>query len=225
MAKIDTGINYTHGVIVLDCKKPAKLAFMWVGEHFHKCQAQNWGDRTAIKVEFARRKGGDSCNGWNIRLCWAMEQAECDTTQQTAMGMDLNHGHFEGMLIHKDKDTFRLGKYAKFGYDTDAPSKDKKRVISASIREAVALAKENNAVMVLEALDFEGAKRTLRNKLGATLHQMPYRAIRDKMVRECAKRGVLIRFVSPYYTSLLGNVLATKSSLKNHQCSSLSKVG
>ena len=168
--------------------------------------------KTPIKVEFERRKSGKSGEGWNVRLTMPMPVKKPCYEIDAAMGVDVNNGNFPSMLVHaegKGLIGFRLGRYQNNLYNVDAPREDKKRVISEQIRKIVYEARENRAVLVLEALDFEGAKRTLRNKLGATLHGMPYKAIRDKFIRECAKQGVPIRFVNPRYTSLLGNLLAT----------------
>jgi IS605 OrfB family transposase len=89
----------------------------------------------------------------------------------------------------------------------------KEEWIYAQVRRIVAEAKERNYAVVLEYLDFEGCKRWLRTKLGQMLRVMPYRKIRGAFERNCREHGVVLRYVRPHGTSVLGAVLSEHPNL------------
>jgi IS605 OrfB family transposase len=158
--------------------------------------------RTPLKV-FFMRKG----NAWNIYISFPLAAKPQNIEVKGCIGVDTNHGHFDSYEVAKKG--FAFQRYAKNAYDVDAPSSEKKAAISAHIRKLVFRAYVLGYAIVLENLDFEYAKTTLMSKLGATLHTMPYKALAAKFRRECARMGVPFRLVSPEYTSLWGNILAT----------------
>ena len=158
--------------------------------------------RVALKV-FFMRKG----NAWNIYISYPLTAKPQNVSVKGAIGVDTNHGHFDSYEVSKDG--FIFGQYHRNAYDIDGASAKKRHAIAAHIRKLVFRAWELGYAIVLENLDFEYAKSTLRNKLGATLHTMPYKAIAAKFRRECLRMGVPIRFIAPSYTSLLGNILST----------------
>jgi len=164
--------------------------------------------RVPLKVVFLYQKGG-----WHIHITTPLDclpKTERFTEVRGAIGVDTNHGHFDSMEVAKNGETFTLGEYHKNRYDKDAPRNEKKHNISAHIRRLVYRAHELGYAIVLENLDWEGGQKQRGSKLGATLSAMPYRTILFKFMRECARLGVPFRLVNAKYTSLLGNLLATK---------------
>jgi len=158
--------------------------------------------RVALKV-FFMRKG----NAWNIYVSYPLTARPQNTAVKGAIGIDTNHGHFDSYEVSREG--FIFGQYRHNAYDVNASKQEKKRAIAAHIRQLVFRAHELGYAIVLENLDFEYAKSTLRNKLGATLHTIPYKTLAAKFRRECARMGVPIRFIAPSYTSLIGNILST----------------
>ena len=164
-------------------------------------------DRTALKVIFRYQAGR-----WHIHIGYEMKcltKIERFMDVLGAIGIDTNHGHFDSMEVSFNGKTFRLGEYHKNAYDIDSPRGVKKADISAHIRRIVYRAHELGYAVAMENLDWEHGQKS-GSKLGATLSAMPYRAILHKVMRECARLGVPFRLVNAHYTSILGNLLATK---------------
>ena len=158
--------------------------------------------RVALKV-FFMRKG----NAWNIYVSYPMTSKPKNIDVKGTVGFDTNHGHMESMEVSRKG--FVLGRYHRNAYPVNGTREEKRRAISAIVRQVVFRAHEMGYAVVLENLDFEYAKSMLRNKLGETLRAMPYKAFVAKVRRECARMGVPLRFIAPAYTSVLGNILPT----------------
>ncbi len=92
----------------------------------------------------------------------------------------------------------------------------------AIINKLISYAQSTKSTIVLEALDFEGAKIGDCN-ISKLLHGIPYRKIRSIFLRKCLESGVPIRFVRPSYTSVLGGIFteALNTLLKSLRDSSL----
>lgn len=179
----------------------------------------------ALKVYFMR-PNVERQHRWCIYVSYEMDKGAL-LTNDNVVSVDLNHGHIATTMISVINRKLDIKNYNSYRYDIsdNVTSEAREYDIYSIIRQLVAEAKANNAKVALEYLDFEFCKKLLRNKLGATLHKLPYRKIRYKFERECAKQGVELVYVRPHYTSHLGNLIVTENSQLNRDIAAAVVIG
>ena len=156
-------------------------------------------------------KGEDDSRFW-VHVSYFKDKVLPAYAPVCAIGVDLNTDSIASNRVHFVDGGLKLD-WAKPLFDPEMSKTEKATWIYEVINGLVAEAKARNYMIVLEYLDFEGSKRWLRTKLGAMLRIMPYRKIRQAFERRCMEEGVILRYVNPSYTSLLGAVLTEYPNL------------
>jgi IS605 OrfB family transposase len=169
--------------------------------------------RVPLQVTLLREDNGP----WYAKVTYFNDQLEPKYLPVGAIGVDLNRDSIADTWVQMADGSPLIRKFNKRMFDPDWSKAQKKAWIYEQTNEIVRMAKANHLMLCLEYLDFEGSKRWLRTKLGAMLRGMPYRQIRKAFERRCMEHGVILRYVKPQHTSLLGAVLEDYPNLGRDQ--------
>ncbi len=160
--------------------------------------------RVPLTIWLIRQENGH----WYIKATCMRDAVKPNYIPVGVSAEDINCDSIGGAIVKMIDGAPKILLYTKEFFDPSWDKELKKAWIHQYIRKRVTLSKGHNLAVILEYLDFEGSKRWLRTKLGAMLRIMPYREIRWAFERECMKMGVVLRYVKPNYTSILGAILA-----------------
>jgi len=161
--------------------------------------------RIPIQVMFNRHG-----NNWNIHISYRYIRQPKPKQFAGTVGIDRNNGHLEACQTIVNG-TLQLRHYRKLDYERlmQENAAVRNQAIYQWCREIVKWAKDDNCIVVLEDLDFEGIKACEDHPLCPTLHRMGYKKVEAKIEREAFIHGVEVRYVNAANTSLLGNLIAT----------------
>ena len=150
-------------------------------------------------------------NGWRVHVSYSVPATPLTYVPETSLGIDTNTDSLAFTVIKIAADDHLIKKYGALWFPREASSGYRTNLLYKYINEIVALAVLHKSVIVLENLDFEGAKR-MTGKLGALLHGMPYAQILKIFSRKCLEHGVPLRLIYPAYTSVLGGYFAAQDT-------------
>ena len=144
--------------------------------------------------------------GWRLFVSFEEQARPIVTKKECGMiGIDINVDHLAAVEIdyygnQLQSKRIPLNLYGK--------SKEQaKAIIGDAVKEAIELAKQSQAPITLENLNFEKKKRTLKDKSASQarlLSSFSYGKIIENFESKAFKEGVEILKVSPAYTSMLG---------------------
>ena len=154
---------------------------------------------------------------WSVKVTFFKHKLEPDYLPVGSLGVDLNKDSIADTWVQMADGCPLVLKFSKRMFDPDWSREVKKAWIYEQVNELVLCAKTNRLMLCLEYLDFEGSKRWLRTKLGAMLRIMPYRQIRKAFERRCMEHGVVLRYVKPQHSSLLGAIVGDYPNLGRDQ--------
>ena len=173
----------------------------------------------AITWRFKRDK-----KGWRIFASFEVQPAPCTSkTNIGVIGLDINAGHFA--LVETDRFGNPISKVS-IPCDVYGKSSDQaKAVIGDAAAAAVAFAESKNKPLIIEELDFQKKKATLRESNRAyarMLSSFSYNSIITHLISRSSKLGVLIQQVNPAYTSIIGRITyAKRYGLSTHLAAAL----
>ncbi len=163
--------------------------------------------------------------GWRLFATFDVEPAPCTSLQHSGViGLDLNANHLA--LAETDRFGNPLSKkvipFNLYGKSSHAA----RAVIGDACASAIAYAEEKNKPLVIEDLDFQKKKASLREKTTPSrarlLSSFAYRSFISHLKSRASKKGVLIEQVNPAYTSLIGRIkFARRYGLSIHQAAAL----
>jgi len=173
--------------------------------------------RVPLTVWFKRHEN----EHWYVHVSFLKGRQAPDYAPVGAIGVDLNCDSIaDSAVVMGDGQPVVLA-HGKRYFDPGLRREAKAAWIYDQINQIVAEAKARRFAVVLEYLDFEHCKRWLRTKLGAMLHVMPYRKIRQAFERRCMEQGVVLRYVKSNYTSILGAILTDYPGLGRDQAAAV----
>ena len=173
----------------------------------------------AITWRFKRDK-----KGWRIFASFEVQPAPCTSKPNIGViGLDINAGHFA--LVETDRFGNPISKVSipcnVYGKSSDQA----KAVIGDAAAAAVAFAESKNKPLIIEELDFQKKKATLRESNRAyarMLSSFSYNSIITHLKSRSSKLGVLIQQVNPAYTSIIGRIkYAKRYGLSTHLAAAL----
>jgi IS605 OrfB family transposase len=188
--------EYGHKEIVtalLECKKRQELKNTDFGQ--------------ALSYRFKK-----DVKGWRVFVSIDLPKV-CTITNPLlgAIGIDINNNHLAvvetdrfGNPIHKK--TIPLSLYGK-------SSNQAKAIIGDACKNVVQIAKATKKPIILEDLNFQKKKASLKEKhsgYARMLSSFAYGSILTHMKSRSAKFGIEIREVNPAYTSVIGRVKFSK---------------
>ena len=174
----------------------------------------------AISYRFQKDK-----KGWRVFASTAPPQPQWASNERSGgMGVDINADHLA--LVETD----RFGNFVNthtIPLNTYGKSKEQSRaLIGDACAQVVALAQAAQKPLVVEKLDFQKKKKSLREgsaKQARMLSSLSYRAILQTLSSRAFKHGIQVHEVNPAYTSLIGRVkFAHQYGLTTHQAAALS---
>ena len=169
--------------------------------------------RVPLTVTFIREEN----KHWYAKVAFIKDKVTPDYAPVGAIGVDLNCDSIADTWVQMADGAPLVQSHHKRLFDPSWTKERKVAWIYEQVNDIVLTAKENHLMVALEYLDFEGAKRWLRTKMGAMLRVMPYRQIRQVFERRCMEQGVVLRYVKSNHTSLLGAILTDYPNLGRDQ--------
>ena len=162
--------------------------------------------RVPLQVMFNRQG-----NGWNIHISYEHIMQPKPKVFAGTIGIDRNNGHMEACKTTVVNGQLKLDYHRALDYDKlmKESAAVRNQAICQWCREVVKWAADENCIVVLEDLNFEGIKNCEDHPLCPTLHKMGYKKVEGKIEREAFLQGVEVRFVNAANTSMLGNLIAT----------------
>jgi IS605 OrfB family transposase len=162
-------------------------------------------ERSPITVTYNRI---ELSNRFAITVTWSKDVKLVEPKGLQFLGIDMNATSLDWAHIDlskgvKDKGVVESGKY---GFLQDETSQNRARKLHIFLNTVVDYCKTHSICLVLEDLDWEGAKQA-KSVISSVLHTIPYKKLRDMLIRKCLLAGVAIRFVNPAMTSQLGCML------------------
>lgn len=163
--------------------------------------------------------------GWRVFISVALPSMPLITNDQHgSIGVDINNDHLAlvetdrfGNPIHKK--TIPLSLYGKSSFQAKA-------IIGDSCKQVVLLAKETQKPIVVEKLDFQKKKASLRenhSSYARMLSSFAYSSILTHINSSAQKLGIEVKEVNPAYTSIIGRVKFSKRyGLSIHHAAALS---
>jgi IS605 OrfB family transposase len=162
---------------------------------------------------------------WRIFASCEVRPAPCISKQELGViGLDINSDHLAlvetdgfGNPIHKE--TFPMPVYGK--------SKDQSSAIIGDLAaEVIAFAEKAQKPLVIEDLDFQKKKATLRENKTASFSRMlssfSYESLKTHLKSRGSKKGIEVIQVNPAYTSIIGRVkFAKRYGLTVHHAAAL----
>jgi len=217
------------------CKKQAvieNIFFAYGHEEIIRCLEENERRRenrlakkpysqlgTAINCLFKKDK-----KGWRIFVTIDKDLAALKSKKELGrIGVDINENHIAiaetdrfGNII--DKKTIPISTYGKTKNQRSA-------LIGNASKKVVSIATNKQKPIVLENLDFDNKKQSLRekgNKYSRMLSSLAYDQIINSIKRKAFKESIETFSVNPAYTSIIGKVkFACKYGLSIHHAAAL----
>jgi len=162
--------------------------------------------------------------GWRVFASFEVQPAPCTSKQNSGViGLDINAGHFA--LVEVDRFGNPISKVS-IPCNTYGKSSDQaKAIIGQAAAAAVAFAESKNKPLIIEELDFQKKKATLRESHRAyarMLSSFSYNSIITHLKSRASNLGVLIQQVNPAYTSVIGRITyAKRYGLSTHLAAAL----
>ncbi len=162
--------------------------------------------------------------GWRIFVSVDIPQAPLVSDErQGAIGVDVNSNHLSiaetdrfGNVIFKQ--TIDLNLYGKNSHQAKA-------IIGDACKKIVSFAEKTKKPLVLEKLNFQQKKKTLKEKHASyarMLSSFAYNSILKHIQSRAHKQGIEIKEVNPAYTSIIGRVkFAKRYGLSIHHAAAL----
>jgi IS605 OrfB family transposase len=177
-------------------------------------------DKTAISYRFCRDE-----KGWRVFASFSVAAATITTSSlQGVIGVDINENHLAiaetdrfGNPILKQR--IPLTTYGKNHHQSRA-------LIGDVCSFLISFAKKKGKTLVIEKLDFEKKKKTLKEesstKQSRQLSAFAYKSINQHLKAKGHREGVEVQEVNPAFTSLIGRVkFAKRYGLSIHQAAAL----
>jgi IS605 OrfB family transposase len=163
--------------------------------------------------------------GWRIFVSLDVKPAPCTSNQDLGViGLDINSDHLA--LVETDpfgnpifKKTIPLSLHNKTTHQAKA-------IIGDAAKAAIAHAQKVHKPLIIEDLDFQKKKASLREKHTKShsrmLSSFCYQSIITHLKSNGSKKGVLVEQVNPAYTSIIGRVkFAKRYGITIHQAAAL----
>ena len=162
--------------------------------------------------------------GWRVFVSFKVQPAPCTSKQNIGViGLDINAGHFA--LVETDRFGNPISKLSVPCNVYGKSSDQAKAIIGDATAAAVAFAESKNKPLIIEELDFQKKKATLRESNRAyarMLSSFSYNSIITHLKSRSSKLGVLIQQVNPAYTSIIGRITyAKRYGLSTHLAAAL----
>ena len=163
--------------------------------------------------------------GWTVFVNTVVEQPPVTSNSKLGViGLDINIDH----LALAETDRFG-NPIATMSIPVSLYGKNKnqaKAIISEACKQAVGYAEKNNKPLIIEKLDFQKKKSTLREESSAPrarlLSSFAYSNIIQGIKSRSSKQGIQVISVNPAYTSLIGRVkFSARYGLNIHQAAAL----
>lgn len=188
----------------------------------HSCilAALNHPEGQAISYRFKK-----DAKGWRVFASTALEQVEITSREDIgAIGIDLNVDH----IACAETDRFgNIVKTKKIPLISYGKSRDQlKAAIGDLCKEIVAWAKTTNKPLVIENLDFQKKKLSLKDdgnkKFSRLLSSFAYGLFFESIRSRAFKEGINLIHVNPAFTSIIGRVnFAKRYGLSIHLAAAL----
>jgi IS605 OrfB family transposase len=142
---------------------------------------------------------------------------------RAALGVDLNANHVALSLAKHDGNLVSFGRVP---LATNGLSRNQATaLVGDAVKVIVAVARENRASIVLEKLDFTKKKACLRERgprYARMLSSFAYRRFVRMLCARAHDAGILVIFVNPAYSSLIGrHKFAHRYGVSGHQAAAL----
>jgi IS605 OrfB family transposase len=164
-------------------------------------------NKQAISYRFKRDD-----KGWRIFASVHVEAAPIVTNEQFGrIGIDINSDHLS--LVETDRFGNPIRKETHSLYLNGKSTNQTKALIGEASKKIVEEAKKAKKPIVLEKLDFQQKKASLREKrtsFARMLSSFAYSSILTYLKSRAQKEGVEIQEVNPAYTSIIGRVKFSK---------------
>ena len=143
---------------------------------------------------------------WQIRISWAVSKKESYNVTDTFLGYDINNDSIAYLLFKINDGKITVIDKGEIKFEIKAKnSKERKGELHRILNLMFEVASKHKACVLGESLNWENAKLGF-SKMSGMLHAIPYRQIRDAVIRKGLKKGVPTRFINPKNTSLLGGL-------------------
>ncbi len=162
---------------------------------------------------------------WRAFATMNIELPPCTSNKESGVvGLDINADHLAivetdrfGNPIHKKTIPFNL---------SNKNTHQARAIIGDAASQATSYAEKACKPLVIEDLDFQRKKTSLREECSASharmLSSFSYQMILSHLQSSGSKKGVLVKQVNPAYTSLIGRVkFARRYGLTIHQAAAL----
>ena len=162
--------------------------------------------------------------GWRIFVSTALKKAEIVSREERGViGIDLNADHIA--LIETDRFGNPVEKKV-IPWNSYGKTKGQFRAITGDIcKEVIDWAKETKKPLVIEELDFQKKKQTLKDnkdKFARLLSSFAYGQFFDFLNARAFKHGIIVHKVNPAFTSVIGRVnYAKRYGLSIHLAAAL----
>ena len=146
-------------------------------------------------------------NRWQIRVSWFVPKREAYPVTNTFLGYDINNDSIAYTIITLKEGKLEIKECDELFFEAK-PNNNKAREteLHRILNQIFAKAIEFKACIIGEALNWEKAKLGF-SRLSGLLHAIPYKKIKNAVIRKGLKLGVPVRFINPRYTSILGGLL------------------
>jgi IS605 OrfB family transposase len=158
--------------------------------------------------------------GWRVFVSTALKPVECISQEGIgAIGIDFNADHVACVETDRFGNIVRSKNFPLVSY---GKSNDQLKALMGDLcKEIIDWAKETKKPVVIEELDFQKKKLSLKedgnNKFSRLLSSFAYGLFFGMLTARAFKEGVSIHRVNPAYTSLIGRVnYATRYGLSIH---------
>jgi IS605 OrfB family transposase len=162
--------------------------------------------------------------GWRLFATFDIQPIPCTShTNHGVIGLDINADHLA--LVETDSSGNPIDKKV-IPFNTYGKSSHQARaIIGDAAAAAIAYAREKHKPLIIEDLDFQKKKTTLREKNqrhARMLSSFAYRSLIAHLQSRASKEGALIAQVNPAYTSIIGRIkFAKRYGLSTHQAAAL----
>lgn len=163
--------------------------------------------------------------GWRIFVSTAFEEVESTSKEGIgAIGIDLNADHVACVETDRFGNVIRSQNFPFVSY---GKSKDQLKALIGDLCKAImASAKETNKPVVIEDLDFQKKKQSLKEdgnrKFSRLLSSFAYGLFFEYLKARAYREGVSVHSVNPAFTSIIGRVnYAKRYGLSIHLAAAL----
>ena len=165
-------------------------------------------EEKALQVMFYRHDHRKK-HRWHVHVTLREEiLAPITSALRGMMGMDMNHDCFCWSRVSLKG---RILEYCQAQFPESDTREARLARLEEQLRHMVDVAKKHRIPIAIESLNLEGAKGKAKSRrMRRVLHGIPYKQVREMLIRLCARAQVELIEVWAAYSSLLGAFVSGK---------------